>query len=285
MDDRPKAPTRDLLFYKEDGDCYIRVEDIIFKIHRCHLLRGDASVFKDMFSLPSGHHLFQGLSEPDPIILAGDTPEQFRGFLSIAYAELRDLLNLGPRDLPTLINCAHFAHKYNITPLLWTAVYTGHDLMNTGHRVDWDSFLSYFELITIPGTLTLDTLATYESRIRSRWTAQLERAWSKFAAMAPGFPASHVCPGIKHDNCRKLWAHEWKRAAGSFEVLLISSSTLFVKLRQLEAELEPAFTSPCLSAAFKNSDALDDVFRSVVAEHFCHSGLEQILDLQNYGVF
>ncbi|KAJ6521165.1 hypothetical protein DFH09DRAFT_1097944 [Mycena vulgaris] len=259
MDDRPKAPTRDLLFYKEDGDCYIRVEDIIFK----------------------------GLSEPDPIILAGDTPEQFRGFLSIAYAEdrLRDLLNLGPRDLPTLIHCAHFAHKYNITPLLWTAVYTGHDLMNTGHRVDWDSFLSYFELITIPGTLTLDTLATYESRVRSRWTAQLERAWSKFAAMAPGFPASHVCPGIKHDDCRQLWAHEWKRAAGSFEVLLISSSTLFVKLRQLEAELEPAFTSPCLSAAFKNSDALDDVFRSVVAEHFCHSGLEQILDLQNYGVF
>ncbi|KAJ7142672.1 hypothetical protein C8R44DRAFT_194132 [Mycena epipterygia] len=116
----PAVLDRDTLFYKEGGDCYLRAEDHLFKIHRYHLTRGDASVFHDMFLLPSGDNPSQGSSESDPIVLAGDTAERFRGFLSIAYAEPLEfqVTETQPNQLPTFIHCAHFAHKYNITPPL-----------------------------------------------------------------------------------------------------------------------------------------------------------------------
>ncbi|KAJ6521168.1 hypothetical protein DFH09DRAFT_1331364 [Mycena vulgaris] len=97
-EDDAQLLTLDESFYVDNGgdDCYIRVEEIIFKINGCHLLWGDALVFTDMFSLPSGDHPIQGLGESDPIVLAGDSSETLRAFLSIAYAEyVRSSIFLG----------------------------------------------------------------------------------------------------------------------------------------------------------------------------------------------
>ncbi|KAJ6535700.1 hypothetical protein B0H19DRAFT_1183983 [Mycena capillaripes] len=114
------SPTRHPEFFKEDGDCYLQAENVIFKIHRHHLLRGGDSIFKDMFLLPPGDHASQGSTETDPIFQAGDTAERFARFLSIAYKELLDfqIEDMDEDDVPTLIECAYFAHKYTITPLL-----------------------------------------------------------------------------------------------------------------------------------------------------------------------
>ncbi|KAJ6529603.1 hypothetical protein B0H19DRAFT_1192903 [Mycena capillaripes] len=113
-DSESKTTNRHAEYFREDGDCYLQAEDVIFKIHRYHLLRGGDSIFKDIFLLP------QGANETDPIVLSGNSAEQFSGFLSIAYAELLDfqIEHMCQHRVPSLIDCAFFAHKYNITPLL-----------------------------------------------------------------------------------------------------------------------------------------------------------------------
>ncbi|KAJ6504553.1 hypothetical protein DFH09DRAFT_1335189 [Mycena vulgaris] len=115
---------RDAVFFKDEGDCYLRAEDHLFKIHRYHLTRGGASVFKDMFLLPSGDHPSQGSEESDPIVLAGDTADRFRAFLSIAYADPLEfqVVEAHPDQLATLVHCAHFSHKYNLTPFTLAAL-------------------------------------------------------------------------------------------------------------------------------------------------------------------
>ncbi|KAJ7450730.1 hypothetical protein B0H11DRAFT_2076999 [Mycena galericulata] len=93
---------------------------VLFKIHRHHLTRGGASIFKNMFSLPSGDHIAQGSSEINPIFLSGDTAERLAAFCSFAYAELLEfqITDMCHDQVHNLIHCAHFSHKYNITPLL-----------------------------------------------------------------------------------------------------------------------------------------------------------------------
>ncbi|KAJ6496892.1 hypothetical protein DFH09DRAFT_339811 [Mycena vulgaris] len=115
---------RDAVFYKDEGDCYLRAEDHLFKIHRYQLTREDASVFRDMFLLPSGDHTSQGSEESDPIVLAGDTADRFRAFLSIAYADPLEfqVVEAHPEQLVTLVHFAHFSHKYNLTPFTLAAL-------------------------------------------------------------------------------------------------------------------------------------------------------------------
>ena len=47
-----------------------------------------------MFTLPQGGLTTEGQSDEKPIILAGDTPDEFRHFLWALYALLVRLLNL-----------------------------------------------------------------------------------------------------------------------------------------------------------------------------------------------
>ena len=47
-----------------------------------------------MFSLPQGGLITEGKSDENPIILAGDTPDEFRHFLWALYALFVRLSNL-----------------------------------------------------------------------------------------------------------------------------------------------------------------------------------------------
>ncbi|KAJ7495421.1 hypothetical protein FB451DRAFT_1550843 [Mycena latifolia] len=180
MDEPSEALTRDLIFFKDSGDCYLQAEDSLFKIHRYHLLRGDSSVFSDMFSLPSGDHPLQGASESNPIVLAGDSAERLRAFLSIAYAELLEfqVTDMRPDQLPTLIHCAHFAHKYNISPLLSAALRAIIHVADAKPALDSKVYVSLLELSTLCEAVMADTDSTYKDKIRHAvewgWFALLE---------------------------------------------------------------------------------------------------------------
>ncbi|KAJ3504902.1 hypothetical protein NLJ89_g7701 [Agrocybe chaxingu] len=78
---------RDREFYKDDsesGFCVFRVEDTLFKVHKCYLLR-EPSAFGDMFSLPFIYDGNEGQSDEAAIPLS-DTAEQFRDLLWVLYA-------------------------------------------------------------------------------------------------------------------------------------------------------------------------------------------------------
>ncbi|KAF7368820.1 BTB domain-containing protein [Mycena venus] len=115
--------TRDEKYYRSDGDCIIRVENILFKIHRYLLLAdSNSSVFHNMFSLPSGTLPSEGQHDDDPIVLSGDTVAQFRDFMAFSYAHPSQLQisRMSVEDLKRLVNLIQFAHKYLLQhSLLW----------------------------------------------------------------------------------------------------------------------------------------------------------------------
>lgn len=93
---------RDEKYYFEDGSCVLRVADVLFnvslslfsssylshashQVHRSSLSR-DSSSFSTMFSLPQGNAEVEGRSDDNPIVLTGESPEEFRHFLWALYA-------------------------------------------------------------------------------------------------------------------------------------------------------------------------------------------------------
>ncbi|KAJ7640163.1 hypothetical protein B0H17DRAFT_1105921 [Mycena rosella] len=67
---------RDSVHYNTSGDCKIRVKDTLFCIHR-FLPERASSTFQTMFQLPQGAENPQDSSDDDPIVLTGDTVEEF----------------------------------------------------------------------------------------------------------------------------------------------------------------------------------------------------------------
>ncbi|KIJ27536.1 hypothetical protein M422DRAFT_784864 [Sphaerobolus stellatus SS14] len=87
-DDTKQSPMdvhRDPDYYFEDGSAVILVQNVLFKVHRTILSR-DSSAFETLFRLPSGKQAVEGTRDSDPVILQGDTPEQFRSLLWSLYS-------------------------------------------------------------------------------------------------------------------------------------------------------------------------------------------------------
>ncbi|PPQ64840.1 hypothetical protein CVT24_008205 [Panaeolus cyanescens] len=116
--ERPNNWRRDDDFYYEDGSCIILVEDVLFNVHRSMLSR-DSSSFKTMFSLPQGQNVVEGHSDVNPIMLVGDTPEEFRHFLWALYAlppELA-LVTSSEANITLLIDIGRVSNKYSFKSL------------------------------------------------------------------------------------------------------------------------------------------------------------------------
>ncbi|KAJ7097045.1 hypothetical protein B0H15DRAFT_773521 [Mycena belliarum] len=107
---------RDGDYYRADGDCILRVEDTLFKIHR-HLLCRGSSAFEGLFALPSdADALLEGKDDALPITLYGDKVSEIRAFLGYAYSSPLDLQypRIPSGDIYSLIGTAKFAHKYRL---------------------------------------------------------------------------------------------------------------------------------------------------------------------------
>lgn len=108
---------RDIEYYKDEreaGLCVFRVEDTLFKVHKCYLIR-EPCAFADMFSLP----FVKESQSDDPIraIPLSDTAEQFRDLLWALYAVPAQLCAPPENDaafLGRLLNIALLASKYCI---------------------------------------------------------------------------------------------------------------------------------------------------------------------------
>ncbi|KDR82930.1 hypothetical protein GALMADRAFT_134458 [Galerina marginata CBS 339.88] len=120
--DLPLAPhgglTRDNEYYRDDsegGFCIFRVENTLFKVHKCYLLR-EPSAFGDMFSLPAIPGNREGLSD-DAAVTLSDTAEQFQDLLWALYATPTQLYSTSEADWPSierLLNIAETTNKYCI---------------------------------------------------------------------------------------------------------------------------------------------------------------------------
>ncbi|KAJ7119487.1 hypothetical protein C8R44DRAFT_788178 [Mycena epipterygia] len=106
---------RDSVYYKTSGDCKIRIGDTLFCIHRFQLER-DSSAFQTMFQLPQGTEKPQGTTDEDPIILTGDTVEEFRALCWALYALPDEIVREGTagKSMEKLVNVATISHKYQL---------------------------------------------------------------------------------------------------------------------------------------------------------------------------
>ncbi|KAF8962974.1 hypothetical protein BDZ97DRAFT_1662232 [Flammula alnicola] len=113
-----KSFTRDEEYYFEDGSCVLLVDDVLFNVHRS-ILSKDSSSFGTMFSLPQGDNEAEGRSDDNPIVLRGDTPDEFRHFLWALYALPPELqVATSPSaNLGHLIDIARVSNKYSFKTL------------------------------------------------------------------------------------------------------------------------------------------------------------------------
>ncbi|KAG9315873.1 hypothetical protein JVU11DRAFT_3522 [Chiua virens] len=107
-------PCRDPEYYMVDGSCVLLVGNTLFNVHRS-IVSADSSSFSDLFSLPQGD-IVEGKSDDNPIVLHGDTPEEFRNFLWSLYALPQEIMTAArgsDRNIDRFIDIAKLASKYS----------------------------------------------------------------------------------------------------------------------------------------------------------------------------
>ncbi|KAJ7069520.1 hypothetical protein C8F01DRAFT_1113027 [Mycena amicta] len=127
---RPRY-TRDETYYLEDGSCIILVQDTLFNVHRT-ILSKDNSLFSSMFSLPQGQREVEGRSDDNPVILTGDTVDEFRHFLWALYAlppELK-IIHSKSADITQLSDIARIANKYSFKSIETWSLDAIHEYVN-----------------------------------------------------------------------------------------------------------------------------------------------------------
>lgn len=112
--DSSSEPRRDNRYYFSDGSCILQVGNTLFNVHRSRLSQ-DASSFTTLFTLPQGDIPEEGTSDERPIVLQGDTPDEFRNFLWSLYALPHDIMmaRSSQMDLNRLVDVAKVANKYS----------------------------------------------------------------------------------------------------------------------------------------------------------------------------
>ncbi|KDR83100.1 hypothetical protein GALMADRAFT_56967 [Galerina marginata CBS 339.88] len=118
---------RDELYYFEDGSCILLVCDTLFNVHRS-MLRKHSSKFSLLFSLPQVSNGLEGQSDDNPVILTGDTPDEFRHFLWALYAS--PPVASPATNLERLIHIIRISHKYAFCSLETWALDTIQDYIN-----------------------------------------------------------------------------------------------------------------------------------------------------------
>lgn len=105
---------RDDRYYFSDGSCILQVGNTLFNVHRS-ILSQDTSSFTTLFTLPQGDIPEEGTSDERPIVLHGDTANEFRNFLWSLYALPHEIMMVrsSQMDLNRLIDVAKVASKYS----------------------------------------------------------------------------------------------------------------------------------------------------------------------------
>ncbi|KZT19975.1 hypothetical protein NEOLEDRAFT_1076570 [Neolentinus lepideus HHB14362 ss-1] len=189
-----KQLVRDDKYYRADGDCVIRVENTLFKVHR-FLLGRDSSAFQDMFSFPtSDKEVAEGSNDENPVQLVGDTVEQFRWLLSVLYALPLELqaYNSASADVDNLITIAEITNKYHFTSVETWAVDALHNVLSGVYGK------SQTDLATCDSTLLARLLETAILCNHTRLRSLIVSKWSNRILLRDVSPALAIVVADRH---------------------------------------------------------------------------------------
>ncbi|KAJ7196192.1 hypothetical protein GGX14DRAFT_473753 [Mycena pura] len=146
--DESQLPARDSAFYHESGDCIIRVENTLFKIHRFLLVPASA-VFSTLFTLPQGDLAVEGMSDDAPICLSDDTAADFRCLLKYIYTPAYGMLpkDIPPTELHNIMSVARLMHKYEMAGWqTWASQVTMELVTTHGPLFSSQDFVAIYEM-------------------------------------------------------------------------------------------------------------------------------------------
>jgi len=141
------GPRRDDLYYIQDGNSVLLVENTLFKVHRSTLTK-DKSAFETMFSLSSETDSSrsessitvaqEGDSDHNPIRLQGDTADEFRALLWALYSLPHELMIAMTQEANStlLLNLARISHKYQFRSIETWSLGALHNLYSYPGAID-----------------------------------------------------------------------------------------------------------------------------------------------------
>ncbi|KAJ7159835.1 hypothetical protein C8R43DRAFT_346657 [Mycena crocata] len=161
---------QDPLYYFNDADCKIRVENTLFSIHR-FLLTRDSSVFATLFQLPQDTEKpLEGSSDQDPIVLTGDTAEQFHALCWALYA-LPDEISKQRTNKSSMVKLARvatIAHKYHLL------TYSSWSMASIHKRCTGFDYLSSCSVDELASLFSLFLLYALIEYAQNTWIHRLE---------------------------------------------------------------------------------------------------------------
>ncbi|KAJ6463702.1 hypothetical protein C8R47DRAFT_1201963 [Mycena vitilis] len=180
---------KDPIFYRDDGDCFVQVEDYLFKIH------------KDIAHADRLHEMLKATAtaEATPIMLTGDKLSQFRAFLSLVYTDLSQRY-CSLDDLQTLIDSGWFSQKYELDYWRQVSVKLVHQVCGAYHlhSLPLDLYMKILELVD---SQPFKVDAGHLGHIRRT----VQAAWAR--ALGPDQPTKRIREAMlfaEHHNYREL---------------------------------------------------------------------------------
>ncbi|CUA72030.1 hypothetical protein RSOLAG22IIIB_04891 [Rhizoctonia solani] len=106
--------TRHSTFYFDETLVVIKVENVLFKVHKYHLLQSET--FSDMFRVPQTGNSVEGATPENPIILNGVVAADFEALLTVLYARRCSNVQLTLTS-SMIVSAFRLAHMWNFSDL------------------------------------------------------------------------------------------------------------------------------------------------------------------------
>ncbi|KAJ6555172.1 hypothetical protein DFH09DRAFT_1493318 [Mycena vulgaris] len=148
--------SKDEKYYRTDGDCTIRIEDTLFKIHRYHL-SDNSSIFQSMFELP-----------------AGSLPSEVSGILVVLVFESKSASD------PPHVRRGHgeiisFAHKYLLHEcLLWALESIEHILIHYAAMLSAPQYPMILKIAALCTTLHAPIYERIYGLLKRQWVVHIQ---------------------------------------------------------------------------------------------------------------
>ncbi|KAF7336539.1 BTB domain-containing protein [Mycena sanguinolenta] len=179
------SPNRDKDHYHETGDSIIRVENVLFKIHKFPLTH-NSSVFATMFNLPVGIGNMEGLSDDIPIVLEGEKAEDLQAVLKYIYAPpvQTQMERITIAALPEIISLVKLSHKYGMDHWKEWGVQVVKRLLDDLDSVPTEHLQPLYSLYNLVGD------AAARARVMKHWCEVIE---ANKLSIVPALDAASTC--------------------------------------------------------------------------------------------
>ncbi|CAE6489141.1 unnamed protein product [Rhizoctonia solani] len=126
--------TRHSTFYFDETLVVLKVENVLFKVHKYHLLQSET--FSDMFKVPQTGDSIEGATPETPIVLNGVVAADFEALLTVLYARRCSNVQLTLAS-PMIVSAFRLAHMWNFSDLRAYLLAQAEETLSDAEKIDF----------------------------------------------------------------------------------------------------------------------------------------------------